>query len=69
MGAPRTAREIAGIESDIPSMPVFELSKKEQEILSIVYVSAMEHDWNDWKELCEATEEELTALYKKLHGE
>lgn len=70
MGEPRTAHDIAeSIEpgcTAVPEMLPVELSDKERRILSIVYISAMEHDRNDWEEMCDATEEELNDLYTKL---
>lgn len=47
------------------------LTERELRILSIVFVSAMEHDWNDWFDgeigMTGESKEKCDELYEKLH--
>lgn len=47
------------------------LSKRDLRILSIVFCSAMEHDWNEWFDgangMTGETEEDCETLYEKLY--
>lgn len=47
------------------------LTERELRVLSIVFVSAMQHDWNDWFDdsngMTGESEEYCNALHNKLH--
>lgn len=53
------------------NMNIGKLTQRELRVLSIIFCSAMEHDWNDWFDdengMTGETEEYCCGLYEKLY--
>ncbi len=52
-------------------LKIEQLTQRELRVLSIIFCSAMQHDWNDWFDsrsgMTGETEEYCDVLYKKLY--